>query len=220
MIGATGLVGNACLQQLLASPYYDRVTVVVRRPLSLSHHRLSCLVLPNFDDLATLAPKLVARDVYCCLGTTIRQAGSQAAFRHTDYDYALQFAQLTLAHQAQQFLLVSAMGADARSSIFYNRVKGELEAALKKMNIPALHILQPSLLLGNRSQQPARTSEALAQWLFPRLNPIMVGWLRPYRAISCTAVATALVRLAQRQQKGIFTYPSDQIQAIANNNVQ
>ncbi len=211
--GATGLVGHACLQFLLNSSRYSTVKALTRRPLPFEHPKLNTIILNDFDRLNNIASDLAADDVFYCLGTTIKQAGSQAAFRKIDHDYTLQIAQLALQNNSEQFLLVSSLGADAQSNIFYSRTKGELEEALKKMPFAAVHIFQPSILLGNRQEQ--RTGEYIGQWAAALLNPVMVGFLRKYRGIKAEAVAKAMVNIAVQGKKGIFTYLSDQIQTLS-----
>ena len=126
LIGATGLVGGHCLQLLLQSPRYERVIAVSRRPVPLKHKKLVRVETP-FEQLGQALEKVQADDAFCCLGTTIRQAGTKAEFHKVDYGYALEFAHRVLRSGATHFLLVSALGAHARSPVFYNRVKGLLE---------------------------------------------------------------------------------------------
>lgn len=213
VVGATGLVGSACVAELLASERYSKVLVVARRKLNLNDAKLSTIIA-NFDELDAVAEQLKAHDVYYCLGTTIKKAGSQAMFRKIDYDYTLSIAKIVLQNGAEQFLLVSSLGADAKSSIFYSKVKGELENALKKMPFGALHIFQPSILLGNRHE--SRTGEGIGQRVAVWLAPLMVGALRKYRGITGVDVARAMVSTALQNKKGIYTYLSDEVQAIAD----
>src|SRR5690606_24320068 len=120
-------------------------------------------------------------DVFCCLGTTIKKAGSQNAFRRVDYDYPVALGKLAKSAGAKRFLVISAMGADARSNIFYSRVKGQMEEALKKMEFPALHIFQPSLLLGKRDE--FRLGEKAASVLAPAISPLLRGKMKKYKPI-------------------------------------
>ena len=133
--GASGLVGSRLVVVLLADPNYDTVHALVRRPLETAHAKLREHPV-NYGHLAEIALP-VADDVFCCLGTTIRVAGSQEAFREVDYAYPLAIARAAQLKGAKQFLFVSAMGADARSSVFYSRVKGELEAAIAALGYRA-----------------------------------------------------------------------------------
>ena len=192
LAGATGLVGGHLLEYLLASPRHSRVVAVTRQPLELTHDKLNNLVV-DFDDLedGIRAAGIKADEAYCALGTTIKKAGSQAAFRKVDFDYETAFARAALAAGAKRFALVSAVGASASSSIFYSRVKGETEEAIRAMGFPALHIFQPGVLLGKRGE--ARPAEQLAITVTPILNLGLQGPLRKYRGIAATDVAKAML---------------------------
>ncbi|HWR34300.1 MAG TPA: NAD(P)H-binding protein [Clostridia bacterium] len=206
--GATGLVGSTLLHQLLATPAYHRVTALVRRPLSLNHPRLDSRVV-DFDALSDIPP---CDDVFCVLGTTIKTAGSQAAFRRVDLEYPFALA-LAARAQGAQFLLVSSVGADANSRNFYLRTKGELENALRGLGFPALHIFRPSLLLGHRAEN--RPGERVAMAIAPVIAPALVGSLRRYRPIAATAVARAMVVAAQKAEPGVHIYHFDEMQTSA-----
>lgn len=194
LVGATGLVGSECLTLLLADPAFDRVTVLTRRPLEgvPDAPKLAAHVIdlehpePHADLLATDA-------LICALGTTIRQAGSRERFRAVDHDIPLALGRLAAARGLRHFLLVSALGADPRSRVFYNRVKGELEEALAALPLPGLTIVRPSLLLGQRRE--FRLGERVAQ-AFAFLMP------GRYAAIPAREVAAALVRFAKRDPVG------------------
>ena len=213
VLGATGLVGGHCLQLLLQNEAYEKVTALVRKPFAWSHPKLTCSVI-DFENLEHDAASIRARDVFCCLGTTIKQAGSQAAFRKVDFEYPARFARLVAANGAEQFLLVSALGANARSTIFYNRVKGEAENAIAALPFRVVHIMQPSLLLGERAE--TRRGEKIGEAVFKATAPIWVGPLRKYRPIAARAVAGAMIHLALQEQQGFFKYESHLIQEIAD----
>jgi uncharacterized protein YbjT (DUF2867 family) len=211
LLGASGLTGSVVLPLLLQHPAFAQVTVAGRRPLSLQHPKLRQVAL-DFDNPEAQAAQLAANVVFCCLGTTIAKAGSQAAFRRVDYDYPLRLAQLAHAQGATQWLLVSALGADARSGVFYSRVKGELERDLATVGFASLVILRPSLLLGPRPER--RPGEWLAQRISPWLNPLLRGPWRKYRAIAAQTVAQAMVNLALAQLPGVVVKNSDELEKI------
>jgi uncharacterized protein YbjT (DUF2867 family) len=211
IVGATGLVGKACLYELLESGAYTRVTAVVRRPLPMKHHHLEQVVV-DFDKLAEHAEELKGDDVFCCLGTTIKTAGSQEQFRRVDLLYPVETARIALQNGAQQFLVVSAMGADAASGIFYNRVKGEMEAAVSALGYPAVHIFRPSLLLGDRKD--FRLGEQVGKWVMMLIGFLFIGPLKKYKAIHGGSVAKAMVSVALKDQKGTRIYKSDEIARI------
>lgn len=210
--GAGGLVGAALLEELLAAPAYGRVVALVRQPLLVTHPKLEQQVV-DFGRLAEGEPARPADDVYCCLGTTIRKAGSQAAFRRVDHDYPLALARLAQRQGARQYLIVTSMGADPHSRIFYSRVKGEVEAALRAMGLPGLHVFRPSLLLGQRRER--RPGEALAAALSTVVAPLLAGPLRRYRPIPGAAVARAMLRVALQGAAGAHVYESDRIADLA-----
>lgn len=203
LAGATGLVGGQILQALLADPDVSAVHALSRRPLSVSHPKLE-VRLVDFSRLPALPQ---ADEAYLALGTTIRVAGSQAAFRAVDLAANLAVAEAALAAGARRVGLVSAVGASARSSVFYNRVKGELEDALKAMDLTALVIAQPSLLLDYREglQQPPRLGETIAIPIAKLLAPLIPG---AYRPVQARAVAQALVKTVPSAQ-GVVVLASD-----------
>lgn len=206
--GATGLIGGQLVDLLLNDTHYDQVIVLSRKALTIEHSKLVNII----TDLSTLhahAKELKADDVFCCLGTTIRQAGSQAAFKKVDYEYPKELAVLTKANGAQQYLLVSALGADSTSRIFYNRVKGEIESRLRESGFGCVHILRPSLLMGPRKEQ--RSGEEAAKIFYKYL-----GFLIPdkYKGIESIKVARALLALAKENQKGVFIHESVALQSF------
>lgn len=207
--GGTGLVGSHCLQFLLASPEYASVTALVRKPTGNAHPKLREQVV-DFDNLSG---PLAADDIYCALGTTIKKAGSQAAFRRVDFEYSLRLAEQCLAAGAKQFLLVSAVGASSRSGNFYLRTKGELEDALRELTFTALHIFRPSFLTGDRPEP--RPGERMGMAFAEVLKFAMVGELRRYRPIRADSVAKAMVQAASLGSPGAHIYGYSEIQRLA-----
>lgn len=203
LAGATGLVGGLMLQALLADRTVCEVHALSRRPLAVNHPKLQ-VHLVDFRDLPALPQ---TDEVYLALGTTIKVAGSKAAFRAVDFDANLAVAQAAFAAGARRMGLVSAGASNAKSAMFYNRVKGELEDALKAMPFTALVIAQPSLLLNYRDGlgQPTRYGEIIAIPVAKLLAPILPGAYKPVRA---QAVAQALVRTVPTAQ-GVVVLPSD-----------
>ena len=200
--GASGLTGGYLLNLLLESPEYSSVIAYVRKSSGLTHPKLKEIVV----DWETLQEPVAAEDIFCCLGTTIKKAGSQEAFRRVDYNYPLQLAQLQYRGGSQQFLLVSAMGADAKSSIFYSRVKGELEHALQSIGYKSLHIFRPSFIAGPRKE--SRTGEKIGLAIFSILSPLFIGSLKKYAPIQAEHIARAMLRTAQKNEQGTKVYDS------------
>lgn len=213
LLGATGLVGRHVLERLLASPAYGEVRAIVRRPLP-ERDRLVQIVLPNFAAMNAAAFE-GAEDVFCALGTTIRQAGTQEKFREVDFGYVSAAARFAASHGAQRFILVSSMGADARSRIFYSRVKGEAEDAVRAAGIPMVSIVRPSLLLGGREQ--FRFGEWVASLLARPLSFLFRGPLLPAKPIQADDVAAVMVRVAQMYTPGVHIYENDQLHRMAPN---
>ncbi len=186
--GATGLVGRAVLALLLADKAWDSVHAVGRRAASVSHAKLTSHVVNSFDNFG--APP--ASDVFIALGTTIKAAGSREAFRAVDFDAVISMARSARAAGATRLAVVSAMGADSRSGVFYNRVKGEMEEAVCSLGFETVVIARPSLLAGDRGSlgQNSRSGERLALAAFKYFNALIPA---NYRAISADRVARALI---------------------------
>jgi len=195
LAGASGLVGRALLSRLLQSPHYDRVLALLRRsvPDLPPQPKLDTRVV-DFDRLPALPP---LDDAFIALGTTIEAAGSQAAFRRVDFDAVVGTARAARAAGATRLLVVSALGADAGSRLFYSRVKGEMEQAVAALGFERVVIARPSLLLGDRAAlgQPPRRGE---DWAARLLQPV-ARWLpRRLRPIRAEDVARALLQAALR----------------------
>ncbi len=202
LAGATGLTGEHLLDRLLNEPTVTRVLAPSRRPLAAHPH------LENpVGDPAVFLPQLSGRvDIaYCCLGTTLKQAGSEAAFRAVDFDMVVAFAQRARDMGARHLIVISAIGADPTSSVFYNRVKGEMEQALKAQGWPQLTICRPSLLLGERLEP--RLGEQLAA----PLAKLIPG---KYRGIEACHLARAMWRLALEEQDGVRIVESDELRRL------
>lgn len=194
--GASGLVGSALLGRLLDDPHYSMIHALVRRPLDVQHPRLTAHIT-DFDSPAVPA----VDDVYCALGTTLRKAGSRAAFERVDVTHVLALAHATHAAGARRFIVVSAIGAGARSPSLYARAKARMETGVSAIGFAAVHIVQPSLLLGVRAE--SRPIEALGQRLAPWLNPLLCGPLRAWRPITAADVAQCMIDCAFAPERGV-----------------
>lgn len=200
LVGATGLVGGYCLKRLLTDDTFSQVTVLTRRSLAQNRPKL-IEVIVDFDRLAEYGENIRADTVFCCLGTTLKTAGSQQAFARVDHDYVVELARLSAQQGVGQFLLISAIGADPGSRIFYNRVKGLTEEAVKVLPFRTVHILRPSLLLGPRREW--RPAEAVSQRILPLFSGLLQGPLRKYRPVQAETVAAKMVELAKTDRPGI-----------------
>lgn len=198
--GSTGLIGQSLLPKLLDSADYGRVIAVSRKPLRLSHPKLANL-LSDFESLQPLQAQLAADDVFCCLGTTTAKAGGRAGLERVDYHMVLDLARTARAAGGQQFLVVSAVGSSLRSPAFYSRVKARMERSVAEAGYPTVHILRPSLLLGERGE--SRPGEEIAQKLAPLLGPLCFGRLARYHPVTAERVAQAMLVLALRAASGL-----------------
>lgn len=206
VVGATGAVGKALVYQLIEDKNYARIVVLSRKPLTIKHHKLT-VVMVNFDNLADYAKEMLADDVYCCLGTTIKVAGSKEVFYKIDHDYVVDVAKICKQNGAHQFVLVTAMGADANSAIFYNKVKGEVEQHVSALNYDTFITVRPSLLLTNRTE--FRMGEWVAQLLMKYTRFLYVGPLKRVKAIPVETVAKAMRHFANKGLKGNHVYTND-----------
>jgi uncharacterized protein YbjT (DUF2867 family) len=211
VVGASGLVGSHLLRLLLEDDTYSCIVVLTRKSLDFEHPKLVERVV-NFDQLDQHQDLMKAEDVFCCLGTTIKAAGSQEAFRKVDFTYVVQIAALSQKNGARQFLLISSLGADIHSRIFYNRVKGEMEAAVKKIPLAAARIFRPSLLLGHRRE--SRFAETAGIFLVKTFSVLLFGSLRRYRGIHAQTVAKAMLGAAEQPLEGFQIYESETIQLL------
>lgn len=216
LVGASGLVGSELLQCLLNSPEYKKVLILVRKPLGIQHPKLEERVI-RFEDLAKNKDLFKVNDVYCCLGTTIKKAKSQEAFKKVDVDYPLEIARLAKEMQVEKFLIISSMGADPNSPVFYSRMKGLLEQNLKAMGFESLHIFRPSLLLGDR--QEFRLGESISGFLSKGISFIFVGPLKKYKPITAKIVAEGMYKAAQGKEEGVRIYRSDEIAKLSERNI-
>ncbi|MFP4090087.1 MAG: oxidoreductase [Cyclobacteriaceae bacterium] len=209
--GASGLIGSELLQLLVKDNFYHKIYVLTRRTLDIPKEKAEQLVV-DFDAFrAEELPKV--QDVYCCLGTTMSGAGSKTAFRKVDYHYPLKIAELCRKNGAEQYMLVSSMGADKNSRFFYNQVKGEVEETLAAVGYPALHIFRPSISLGEREEK--RTGEKIAQVLMKAASPLMISKLKNYRPIHGKAVAEGMFVAARQKLQGPHLFESAQIKVLA-----
>jgi uncharacterized protein YbjT (DUF2867 family) len=213
LVGATGLVGGELLKLLLADPRYTRVHTVGRRAPAIAHAKLTAHVadMANPIQLAALPP---VNDVYCTLGTTIKVAGSQAAFKAIDLDAVVAVAKASHANKAVRIGVVSAMAADPKSGVFYNRIKGEMEAAVAKLGYESVSIARPSMLAGDRDslKQASRPGEQIGLKLMSAVNFLIPA---NYKAIDAADVARALRRMVTEGHAGVRIAMSGELAALS-----
>jgi len=210
IVGGSGLIGGFCLQTLLNDPTYSEIIALVRKPILKTHRKLKTVVT-KFENLQVELSNIHADDIYCCLGTTIKKVGSQEAFKKIDLELVVTVADVLKNQGAEQFLVISAMGANKDSKVFYNRTKGEMEAALQDLGYPCLRIIRPSLLLGPR--QEFRLGERIGVILTPLLKPFFRGSLKRYRPVQAEKVAQFMVKVAREEPiSGVHVFESDMIE--------
>lgn len=213
ILGSSGLVGSHLLTLLLNSPHYATVRSLVRRPSGRAHERLEEHIV-NFDRLADMRDVVRGNDVFCCLGTTIKAAGSQEAFRKVDLSYVIDAAATAQRNGASRFFVVSSIGASTRSASFYLRVKGEMEETVARIPYASVGIFRPSLLLGERKE--SRIGERIGAVGMRAVSIAMLGPLRKLRPIQAADVAAGMLFLSRTNFTGVRICESDEIQEMAN----
>ncbi|MBN8545194.1 MAG: NAD(P)H-binding protein [Ignavibacteria bacterium] len=208
VIGATGLIGKELVRQLLDNSGYDEVAVLVRKSTGITHPKLREHVI-NFDDPQTYKELLKGDVLFCAMGTTIKKAGSQDAFRKIDYQFVVDFASTAARNGVKQFCVVSSVRAKTGTSNFYLRTKGEMESAVSKLGFDAVHIFRPSLLLGNRGE--SRPGEKIGEFFFKVFGFLFFGSLKRYKPVQGSAVAKAMIDATLAGKHGINIVESEMI---------
>ena len=203
--GGTGLIGSQLLKLLLGSARYDKVIAITRKEIP-AHPKLVQVQISQ-PMLANLDPTIWVDDVFCCLGTTIARAHSKQKFYEIDFTYPLLLGEEALKRGARQYLIISSLGANKKSPIYYSRVKGEIEEAISKVGYATVHIMRPSLLLGVRDEK--RQGEETAR-LFYRVFDFIIP--KKYKAIESEKVANAMLQFALHEQVGNFVHESHELQ--------
>lgn len=210
--GASGLIGSKLLTILLYSREYDKVISLGRKKLKTKHAKLVQEIL-DFEDASSYESFITGDAFFCCLGTTKKQTPDKNEYYKIDHDYPVNLANAASKNGVKQFHFISAIGADATSSNFYLKTKGETEKDLKKAGINSLNIYQPSLLTGRKRKQ--RLGERIATVAMKVINPFLIGSLKKYRSIPALSVAKAMYNQSLQNQNGVFVYTSDQIKERA-----
>ncbi|TWH99642.1 hypothetical protein IQ05_02981 [Flavobacterium tiangeerense] len=213
IIGSTGLIGSELLQILLESSEYAQVVTFVKRDTGIQNPKLTQHVI-DFDKPESYKDLVVGDDFFCTIGTTIKKAGSQKAFQKVDFEYPKQFALFAQENKVKNYLLISSLDANATSSNFYLKTKGEIQDFLKTCNFESVSILQPSLLLGDRNE--FRFAEKAGAFVMKMFSFIFQGNLKKYQPIEGVKVAKAMYKLAQKNTEGFHIYESDVIQELGN----
>ncbi|HRX46476.1 MAG TPA: NAD(P)H-binding protein [Spirochaetota bacterium] len=206
IIGATGLTGSLLIEKISSDRRFDEIIAFVRK---IPEKRGNSLILKTISFNEIEKEKFKADAAFTCLGTTIKTAGSREKFREVDLTYNLSFARACRKNGVNRFILLSSLGADPSSGIFYNRIKGELEEAITALDFEYLSIIRPSLLEGPRGEW--RTGEFIARKLMKVFNPLLVGTLRKYRSVSIDALTKVMINEAFREEPGVKIIENDKI---------
>ena len=212
IVGASGLIGSDLLNILLSSNGYDEVLSIARKKSRITNDRLTQLVI-DFDHLDDYAQSITGNALFFCLGTTRKQTPNQDEYRKIDHDYAVKLAEIALKNGVEQYHLISSIGANASSSTFYLKTKGDTEEDLKKIGLNSLFIYQPSMLIGHRKKP--RTGEKLIFLIMKLIDPLLIGGLKKYRSIQAHTVAMAMFKQSLKNKTGVFTYTSDKIKLLS-----
>ena len=214
--GATGSTGSHLVRQLNASAHYDNVIVAHRRATGFAHLEKVTEIIIDFDDLENqLNTGVQVHDVFCALGTTMKKAGSKEQFSKVDYDYVVEVAKWSKLQKAQQFSVISSIGAKVSSPFFYLKTKGHMEEKLKNLELPSLHIMRPSIL-DDPDREETRIAEKLSLGVMKAASAILPGPLKNHKPTPVWMLAHAMITAALQDKKGVHYYSTKDIHQMAN----
>ena len=210
LVGATGLIGSYLLEELLNDPYFDTVRILIRRPLDITHSKLEKKIV-DFNDSDSLLVALSNSDVlFCTIGSTMKKVkGDKEAYRKIDFDIPVKLARFCKMTGCEKFILVSSAGANSKSRNFYQRLKGETDEAVKSIGLKTVHIMRPSLLLGERKE--FRPGENIGKAIMTSLSFLIPA---KYKAIQGKDVAKVMLVLAKKNDEGIFVHENREIRNL------
>jgi uncharacterized protein YbjT (DUF2867 family) len=213
ILGATGLTGNIVLNKLLTDSRYNKIKIFTRKPLRLENTKVT-EILCDLLDVESYKDNFFADEVFCCIGTTTKKTPDKELYKKIDYGISVDSAKLCKQNCINTFIVMSSMGANAKSSIFYSKTKGEMEEAVFKQKIKNTYVLRPSIIGGNRNE--SRFTEKVGLVAMKIFDPLLVGLLRKYRTINAETIANAMIHLANNNiDERIIE--SDKIQQLGKN---
>lgn len=210
VFGASGLTGRFVTEHLISDTRYDEIKLFVRKELKIPSGKIK-QVLFSADNLKEIEDQVTGDHLYCCLGTTIKKAGSKEVFFNIDHNLVEKIAKIAVANKVKSFVVISSIGANDRSRNFYLNTKGKMEESVKTFTFPNLSILRPSMLMGMRSE--TRAMENIGKLVGKIISPLMIGRLRKYRPIHASTVAKAMINLANKP-KGCFVVESEELETL------
>lgn len=216
LAGSSGLIGSHLLQLCLESTQVAKVICLNRRKVLGEHPKLEERII-DFNHLVSLPDFPEADAVCCCLGTTMKKAGSKEAFRKVDYHYTLDLGKAARNQGIPHLLLVSSLGASTQTSNFYLKTKGEIEEALNRLAFPSLTLLRPSFLLGERKEN--RVAENIGKWIFQTFGFLLAGPLKKYKAIHANTVARAMLNSILKEKPGTMILESDRVAGLGKESI-
>jgi uncharacterized protein YbjT (DUF2867 family) len=210
ILGASGLIGHAVLNQAIENTQIEQIIILVRKSINLKHNKLT-EVITDFKNLSEINSNVMGDALICCLGTTRKKTPNLQEYKNIDFGLTVEIAKIAKENDVQQIHLISAIGADPKSKIFYNKLKGETEQALIKIDFPQTIIYRPSLLIGKRNE--FRLGELIAQKLAPVFDVFLIGSLKKYHSISAKTIAKAVLNriLSEGEKTEIMEYNEIQL---------
>jgi uncharacterized protein YbjT (DUF2867 family) len=211
LVGATGLIGGYLLEELLNDPYFDTVRILIRRPIDINHPKLEKKIV-DFNDSDSLLVAISNGDVlFCAIGSTMKKVkGDKEAYRKIDFDIPVKLSRFCKMTGCEKFILVSSAGANSKSGNFYQRLKGETDEAVKSVGLQTIHIMRPSLLLGERKE--FRLGENIGKAVMTALSFLIP---EKYKAIQGKDVAKVMIALAKKNDEGIFVHENSEIRNLS-----
>lgn len=211
LIGATGLIGNYLLEELLSDPFYNTVSILIRRPMVKTHPKLEKKIV-DFNDSDSLLVALSNSDVvFCTIGSTMKKVkGDKAAYRKIDFDIPVNLARFCKMTGCEKFILVSSLGANSKSLNFYQKLKGETDEAVKYFGVKTIHIMRPSILLGDRKE--SRLGEDISKAVMTSLSFLIPA---KYKPIHGKIVAKAMLALSKKNEEGYFVHENTEIKHLS-----
>lgn len=212
VFGASGLTGKFVIEHLINDPDYELIKIFVRKELKIQHGKIRQVVI-NPDNIELISNEVVGDHLYCCIGSTIKKAGSKEVFYKTDHDLVERIAKIASSNKVRSFVVISSIGAKDRSSNFYLNTKGKMEESIKTFNFNNLSIVRPSMLLGIRHEK--RLFEEAGKIVVRLLSPLLIGVTKKYKPIHASTVAKAMIKIA-KDLKGTNIIESDQLEILAD----